>query len=209
MFAFSVASIELSKFAILAGALGVGIGFGLQNIVNNFVSGLILAFERPIQSGDTIQTGTLYGQVKRIGFRSSTVRTFEGAEVIVPNANLVSTEVTNWTLSDQLRRIEIPIGVEYGTDPERVIELLVETAKNENQVISKPEPHALFLNHGDSSLDFLLRFWISEFNDWAFIRSRVNIAINKALVADGIGIPFPQRDINLKADIETLLSKTD
>jgi small-conductance mechanosensitive channel len=209
MIAFSVAGIELSKFAIVAGALGVGIGFGLQNIVNNFVSGLILAFERPIQSGDTIETGSLMGTVKRIGFRSSTVRTFDGAEVIVPNANLVSSEVTNWTLSDKLRRIEIGVGVAYGTDPETVIELLQKLALQDEKVLPDPAPYALFTEHGESSLDFILRFWTSEFDDWLFIRSRVNMAINRALTEAGIEIPFPQRDVHLKTQQASAAAETD
>ena len=122
------AGIDLNSFALLAGALGVGIGFGLQDIVKNFISGLILIFERPIQIGDAVQVEELSGRVKQIGIRSSTIKTWEGAEVIVPNGNLISNKLVNWTLSDQLRRIDIKIGVAYGTDVKLVMQTLLECA---------------------------------------------------------------------------------
>jgi small-conductance mechanosensitive channel len=181
------------------GALGVGIGFGLQNLVNNFVSGLILVFERPIKIGDTIDIGTLRGEVRRIGIRSSTVRTLEGAEVIVPNGNLVSNEVINWTLSDRMRRIDVAIGVKYGTDPEAVLEILNHVAQEHDDVLDYPEPSALFKAHGDSSLDFVVRFWTKRFDDWLRIQSDVTVAINGALKKAGIEIPFPQRDLHLRS----------
>jgi small-conductance mechanosensitive channel len=169
--ALAAAGLDLSRFALLAGALGVGIGFGLQNIVNNFVSGLILLFERPIKTGDTIAVGELVGEVRRIGIRSSTVRTWEGAEVIVPNANLVSDQVINWTLSDHQRRINVDVGVRYGTDPERVLALLLEVAAADDRILERPEPTALFLGFGASSLDFRLRAWTARFDTWVQIRS--------------------------------------
>ena len=128
--ALSDAGVELSKLTVLTGAIGVGLGFGLQNIVNNFVSGLILLFERPVHIGDTVDVGGLVGKVRRIGARSSTVVTFEGAEVIVPNSNLISNQVINWTLSSAWRRVDIPVYVAYGTDPEKVLGLLVEAANS-------------------------------------------------------------------------------
>jgi small-conductance mechanosensitive channel len=196
--AFAAAGIELSQFALMAGALGVGIGFGLQNVVNNFISGLILIFERPIQRGDTIQLTDLMGKVKRIGIRSSTIRTFDGAEVIVPNGNLVSAEVTNWTLSDKLRRIDVTVGVAYGTDPKKVIEILEREAGSHEEVLEEPEPIAFFRNFGESSLDFLLRFWTANFDNWWKIQSDVNVAVNDALKKARIIIPFPQRDLHVR-----------
>ena len=196
-FAMAAAGIELQRFAILVGALGVGIGFGLQNIVNNFVSGLVLLFERPIQPGDVVEVGALIGEVKRIGIRSSTVRTFEGAEVIVPNANLVSDQVVNWTLSDPYRRIEIPVGVAYGTDPQEVITLLFDVASAHPDVHNNPEPTALFLGFGDSSLDFALRCWTAT-ETYRLVASDVSVKIHSALRASGIEIPFPQRDLHLR-----------
>ena len=155
----SAAGVEITKLAIVAGGLGVGIGFGLQNIVNNFVSGLILLFERPIDVGDTIEFSDTSGTMQRIGIRASLIRTFDGAEVIVPNGILLSDSVTNWTLSDRRRRIDLDVGVEYGTPAQRVIDLLVGVAKANPKVIPDPEPRAFFENFGDSSLDFKLRAW--------------------------------------------------
>ena len=199
MVALAVAGIDLSNFALLAGALGIGIGFGLQNLVNNFVSGLILIFERPIQLGDTIEFGTWIGTVRRIGIRSSTVRTFDGAEVIVPNGSLISAEVVNWTLSDRLRRIEVSVGVAYGTDPQRVLDILLDVVAKHDNVLQHPEPLALFVGFGDSSLDFKTLFWTSNFDDWLRIRSDVTVKINQAVTEAGIEIPFPQRDLHLKS----------
>lgn len=190
--------IEASRFTILAGAVGVGVGFGLQNVVNNFVSGLILLYERPIQTGDTIELGTLTGHVERIGVRSSTVRTFEGAEVIVPNATLISNEVTNWTLSDRLRRVDVPVGVAYGTDPRRVIALLEEVAGKQKGVLAYPAPLVLFQGFGDSSLNFSVRVWTPNFDEWLRLRSELHVAILEALAGAGIEIPFPQRVVHMQ-----------
>jgi small-conductance mechanosensitive channel len=194
--AFGAAGIDLSKVTVLAGALGVGIGFGLQNVVNNFISGLILLYERPIQIGDTVEVGPLTGEVKRIGIRSSTLRTFQGAEVIVPNANLIQEQVVNWTLSDRQRRIELPIGVAYGTDPQRVIDILLGAANSVPEVNEDPAPLALFRGFGDNSLDFELRCW-TGFENYLPIQSKIAIAVNAALGEAGISIPFPQRDVRV------------
>jgi small-conductance mechanosensitive channel len=177
--------------------VGVGVGFGLQNVVNNFVSGLILLFERPIQVGDSVQLGTLTGEVKRIGIRSSTVRTFDGAEVIVPNANLVSDQVTNWTLSDRMRRIDLDIGIAYGTDPQRVVAVLTEVARSSPGVLPEPAPVVLFLGFGDSALNFQVRAWTARFEEWMKTRSDLGLAVQMALRAEGIDIPFPQRDVRI------------
>ncbi len=191
--------LDLNRVTLLAGAFGVGIGFGLQNIVNNFVSGLILLIERPIQVGETVQIGDLLGEVHRIGIRSSTVRTWEGAEVIVPNGNLISDRVTNWTLSDRMRRIELPVGVEYGTDPGRVVEILLDVARGQEGVLPDPSPQALFLGFGDSALNFELRAWTARtdgrFEDWIVTRSDLALAVYRGLEAAGIAIPFPQREV--------------
>ena len=154
LIAIGAAGFDLGKFTLLAGALGVGIGFGLQNVVNNFVSGLILLFERPVQTGDMIEVGPLQGEVKRIGIRSSTVRTFDGADVIVPNASLISERLVNWTFSDRARRIDLEVGVAYGSDPNKVLALLLETAHAHGEVMSLPEPQAYFTNFQDSALAF-------------------------------------------------------
>jgi small-conductance mechanosensitive channel len=187
---------DLGKTTILAGAFGVGVGFGLQDIVNNFVSGLILVVERPILPGDSVQIENLFGEVKRIGLRSSTVRTWEGAEVIVPNGKLISSQVINWTLSDRQRRLDVHVGVEYGNDPEQVVDILVRSASNLPGLLQNPEPMALFLGFGDYTLDFQLRTWTAE-SGWLKIHSELRMAVNKALKDAGINIPFPKRDLRL------------
>jgi len=189
----------IDRLTILFGAFGVGIGFGLQNVVNNFVSGLILLFERPIQIGDTIEVGQLIGKVKTIGMRSSNVRTFDGAEVIVPNGNLISNEVVNWTLSDQRRRIEIIAGVAYGSDPHKVRTLLMKMLEENPDIVKDPAPDVLFNELGESSLDFRLLFWVSNFQDWLRIRSDVMFAVHDTLKEAGIEIPFPQWDLHLRS----------
>ncbi len=210
MFAFAAAGIDMSRLALLVGALGVGIGFGLQNIVNNFVSGLILIFERPIQVGDTIELEPLLGTVKHIGIRASTVRTWEGAEVIVPNADLIAGKVVNWTLSDRQRRVDVAVGVAYGTDPDRVVAILVQVAAKSPSVLEHPEPTALFRGFGDSSLDFVLRAWTPDFERWMHVQSELTLAVHHALRDAGITIPFPQRDLHLRTvdpSIDRLVSR--
>jgi small-conductance mechanosensitive channel len=199
LLAFSASGVDLSRVSLLAGALGVGLGFGLQNLVSNFISGLILLFERPIQVGDVVDVGALVGEVKRIGMRSSTIRTAEGAEVVVPNADLISKSVINWTLSDRRRRIEIKVGVAYGTDPEKVIGLLLQAATDHPDALTDPAPAAYFMGFGDSSLDFVLHVWASRFEQALALQSAVRRAVHRTLGEAGIEIPFPQRDLNLKS----------
>ena len=189
--------IDMTKVTLIAGALSVGIGFGLQNVVNNFASGLILIVERPVGVGDLIEIGPLTGEVKRIGIRSSTVRTGQGAEVIVPNAELVSKEVVNWTRSDRQRRYDIDVGVAYGSDPERVMRLLVEAAGTVPEVMAKPAPLAMFKGFGDSSLDFRLLAWVHSVDVGLQAQNALRVAILRKLDAAGIAIPFPQRDLHI------------
>jgi small-conductance mechanosensitive channel len=191
--------VDLNRFALLAGAFGVGIGFGLQSIVNNFVSGLILLTERPVEVGDTISLTDLFGEVKRIGIRSSTVRTWQGADVIVPNGDLVSAQVINWTHSDQRRRLEIPVGVAYGTTPKRVIEVLLEVMNADSDLLTDPEPYVLFTGFGESSLDFEARAWTDKFDAFLRVRSKLCVDIEAALGVAGITIPFPQRDLHIRS----------
>jgi small-conductance mechanosensitive channel len=201
MFAAASAGIGGGQMAVLAGALGVGIGFGLQNIVNNFVSGFILIFEQPIKVGDKIEISSLglMGEVRRIGIRSSIIRTFDGADVVVPNSNLIQSEVINWTLSDTKRRVEVLVGVKYGTDPRQVIDLLLSVARENPRVLTWPEPAALFAGFGASSLDFTLRIWSATFDESIRLRSEVNVMVNDALKEAGIEIPFPQRDLHVRS----------
>lgn len=194
--ALSGAGIELTKISIMIGAFGVGIGFGLQNIVNNFISGLILIYERPIQAGDIIEINNLMGEVKSIGIRSSKVRTYDGAEVVVPNSILVSDQLINWTLSDDKRRLDIMVGVKYGTDPLKVIEILKRVA-GEHELVSKdPEPRVLFHEFADSSLNFRLLCWVL-FEHGIQTKSDLSVAIDKAFKEANIEIPFPQLDLHV------------
>lgn len=201
-FALSAIGIDSSSLALVLGALGFGISFGLQNVVNNFVSGLILLFERPIRVGDKIQVGTMGGIVGEIGIRATTVHTWDGADVIVPNANLISNEIINWTFSDPERRIEVIVGVAYGIDPETVLALLPAAAAAHPDVLDDPKPIGLFLGFGASSLDFSLRCWTKA--SAPDIQSDIGVAVNRALVEAGIEIPFPQQDLHLRSVDESV-----
>lgn len=197
----SVAGFEFGNIALIAGALSVGIGFGLQNIVNNFISGLILLFERPIKTGDWVVVGNTEGHVKRIRIRSTQIQTFDRADVIVPNSELISNQVTNWMLHDPRGRLRLSIGVAYGSDTSKVKEILENIAKEHPQVISDgsvSEPRVLFRGFGDSSLDFELRAFIRNIDDRMRIISDLNFAIDAAFRENDIEIPFPQRDIHIK-----------
>lgn len=199
LLAIAAAGVEMSKLAILLGALGVGIGFGLQNIFNNLISGIILAFERPINEGDVIEVGKHLGIVKQIGIRSSIIRTWEDAEVIIPNGNLISNELVNWTLTNQQQRAELTVGVAYGTDPEKVIQILQDCAGSHPEVLKDPKPIPVFAAFGSSSLDFRLLFWITDNERRLMIQSDLAVLINDALKKAGIEIPFPQQDLHVKS----------
>jgi small-conductance mechanosensitive channel len=177
----------------------VGVGFGLQAIVNNFVSGLILLFERRVQVGDRVQLADLDGDVVQIGIRASTVRTFDGADVIVPNSIFVTERVKNWTFSDTLRRIVVRVGVGYGSAPERVLEVLREAVTRHPKVLTSPAPLLLFRGFGESSLDFEARVFVDDYDRVLSISSELTLAIHGALKTAGIEIPFPQRDLHLRS----------
>jgi small-conductance mechanosensitive channel len=197
--ALGAVGVDFSKVTLLAGAFGVGIGFGLQSVVNNFVSGLILLFERPVHVGDAVQIGNLQGRVRRIGIRASLIHTGAGADIIVPNAQLISEQVTNWTLSDQLRRVDLPVGVNYGAAPKKVIELLESVARAHPDVLQNPIPHCLFMNYGDSSINFELRVW-ADYTNRQQVQSDLTVAIYDAVYAAGMSFPFPQREIRMLSD---------
>lgn len=192
-----VMGVDLSGIAIVAGALSVGIGFGLQNVVNNFVSGLILLIERPIKVGDWVVVGSTEGMVKQINVRSTEIETFRRASVIIPNADLISNSVTNWTHKDRYGRIDLPIGVAYGTDTRKVEEILLEVAKNHERILSFPAPVVVFQNFGDSSLDFELRCYTGDVMWLVIISSDMRHEIDKRFKEEGIEIPFPQRVVHM------------
>jgi len=202
LFALAASGVELSKLTLVISALGVGIGFGLQNIVNNFVSGLILAFERPVREGDQVTLGHPGGQtsgrVDLIGLRATRIRTFDGAEVIVPNATLISGEVTNWTLSDRARRIEIALGVAADSDPARIQALLLEAVAGQPGVAERPAPMAAFRGFGASSLDFSLYLWTHDIDDRLAVDSEARGRVLAALRTAGIEIPFPRVDLRVR-----------
>ena len=198
MVALGAAGFELSQVTIVLGALSVGIGFGLQTVVNNFVSGLILMFERPIQPGDTVEVAGTIGTIRDIGMRATTFTTFEGADVVVPNGMLLSEKLINWTLSTNIRRFDLPVGVAYGSDPAAVAALLAQVANATEGVLRQPAPTVLFTGFGASSLDFSVRGW-ATFDEYVFVRSRMALAVHAALKEAGIEIPFPQRDLHLRS----------
>jgi len=196
-----IAGIDYANLAIIAGALSLGIGFGLQNIVNNFVSGLILLFERPVKTGDWIVVGNTEGHVKRIRIRATQIETFDRADVIVPNSELISGQVTNWMLHNQRGRIRVPVGVAYGSDTQKVKEILLKVADEHPEVVKDggvPGPQVLFHRFGDSSLDFELRCFIKDIDSRVTVISDLNFAIDAAFRENNVEIPFPQRDLHIK-----------
>jgi small-conductance mechanosensitive channel len=194
--AFSAAGFDLSRVTIMFGALGVGIGFGLQNIVSNFVSGLILLFERPIKVGDVIELDSSLGVVKDIAIRASVVSTYDGAEIIVPNSDLISTRVVNWTYRNDRTRVKLPLRVAYGTDSALVIELLERVARKHPEVLETPAPVGLLLDYGEDTLNFELRFW-TAWNVSTKVSSQLRVSVAEALTEAGIEIPVPQREVHL------------
>ncbi len=196
--AATYAGLNLSSVAIVAGALSVGIGFGLQSIVNNFVSGLILLAERPIRTGDWIAVGGNEGTVKRISVRATEIETFDRASVIIPNSDLISGVVKNMYLRDNSGRVTITVGVSYSADPEKVRDILLDCAQEHELVLKSPEPQVYFMDFGASSLDFELRCFLADISNTLTARSDLRFAILKHLREAGIEIPFPQRDLNLR-----------
>lgn len=198
IFALSSMGLNLENVAIVAGALSVGIGFGLQSIVNNFVSGLILLAERPVKVGDWVQLGTTEGNIRKISVRATEIELFDRSTLIVPNADLISSQVTNKTHTNPLGRVQISIGVGYGADPEQVRDILLATASAHDEVLADPAPLVLFSGFGESSLDFLMFVYVATPRRVGLVRSDLHFAIFKAFAEAKIEIPFPQRDINLR-----------
>jgi potassium efflux system protein len=194
--ALAALGLDLGKFGLLAGALGVGLGFGLQHVVANFVSGIILAFERPIQVGDMVQLGGLWGTISSIGVRSTRVRSFDGSEVVIPNNDLISKEVTNWTLSDRLRRLAFPVKVEFGSEPRTVIETMLKAVREHEVPLNSPEPFVIFEGLGEYFLEFTLYFWITT-DKYLAGKNEVGMAVLEALKQVGIQIPSAPHRITI------------
>jgi small-conductance mechanosensitive channel len=199
LFALAAAGFQVGQLAIVIGALGVGIGFGLQNVVNNFVSGLILMFERPIQPGDVVEITGTTGKVREIGMRATTLTTAEGADVVVPNGTLLSEKLVNWTLRDTSRRIDVDIGVAYDSDPRQVLELLRQVAVGTPGVAQWPAPDVVLKSFGPSSLVVGVQAWTSEFAASATIRTELAVRMQEALKAARIEIPLPQQDVHVRS----------
>jgi small-conductance mechanosensitive channel len=195
--------IDTSALTVIFGAFSVGIGFGLQNIVNNLVSGVVILIERPVKVGDRIEVGELEGDIVAISLRATTVMTNEGIAVIVPNSQFITSQVVNRSLQDRRIRFKIPVGVAYASDPEHVREVLLKAAVTHHGVLTDPEPMVIFEQFGDSSLNFFLWVWTEEYiNRPNIFRSELNFAIHKALKEARITVAFPQRDVHL--DSETI-----
>ncbi len=195
--------INLSTITILVGALGVGIGFGLQNVTNNLVSGVIILFERPIKAGDRIQVGEVFGDVTDISMRSTTVVTNDNISVIVPNSEFISSTVINWSHNDRNIRFSIPVGVAYKEDPENIKRILLEVADQEDGVLKNPVPAVLLKEFGDSSINFDLLIWTSNnITTPGILRSSLYFEIFKKFRENNIEIPFPQRDLHVKDSIK-------
>jgi small-conductance mechanosensitive channel len=193
--------LDLSAFGILAGAVGVGIGFGLQNITNNFISGLIILFEQPIKEGDRIEVGDVSGDVIKISARSTMIVTNDNISIIVPNSQFIDSQVINWSHN-------FPVGVSYKEDPQKIKKILLEVAKNNSGVLNLPEPDVLFDEFGDSSLNFSLRVWTSEYiNRPKVLKSQLYYEIFRIFKEEGVEIPFPQRDLHLGSGFEKLINK--
>jgi small-conductance mechanosensitive channel len=196
---------EFTKLTIMLSALGIGIGFGLQSIVNNLVSGLILLFERPVRVGDFIELGEKWAEIKKIGLRATTVQTFDQADVIIPNADLVTNQVINWTLSNRRVRLIIPVGVAYGSDISLVMETLMACTKGNKKIAIAPAPQVLFLKFGESALEFELRVWVLDAEERLKVKSELHQEIDRRFREAKIEIAFPQRDLHLRSVDESVI----
>jgi potassium efflux system protein len=191
--------IDLSSIALIASGLGIGIGLGLQNIVKDFVSGLVMVFERPVQVGDFVDFGDLKGTITRIGSRGTEIRTLDHVSIIVPNSRFLENEISNWSHGNPVSRIRLPVGVSYSSDPQKVQEALLEACRHNQQILKAPAPLVLFTGFGDSALEFELAVWISQPSRQVLIRSDLYFAIEASLRRHSIEIPFPQRDLHIRS----------
>ena len=192
--------INLGSLNVLAGALGVGIGFGLQNIANNFISGLIILFERPIKVGDRIEVGSVQGDVIKVSARATTVNTNDNISIIVPNSEFINQRVINWSHNDRSIRFHVPVGVSYNEDPAKIKKILLSVAEKNSDVLKRPAPDVLFVEYADSSLNFDLMIWTSTYiNKPTVLKSQLYYEIFERFKEHGVEIPFPQRDLHLRS----------
>jgi small-conductance mechanosensitive channel len=195
--AFATAGIPMDRLTVIIGALGIGIGFGLQGLVNNLVSGLIIAFEKPVNLDDIIEIGTQTGKMKSIGIRSSIVTTWDGADIVIPNGDLLSQHLTNWTMGSTKRRFEIKVGVAYGTDLKLAKTIIEKTLDQHPIILKNPLPNIWVTGFNDSSIDFIIKFWVPHFNYGNDVKSDLIMDINENFKSNDIVIPFPQRDLHI------------
>jgi small-conductance mechanosensitive channel len=207
LLALGVLGVNTTSLAVVFGALSIGIGFGLQNIFNNFISGLILLFERPIQVGDFVEVNGLWAEVKQINVRATIVQTFDNASVIIPNSEFISQQVTNWSFKDPRMRRQVDVGVAYGSDLELVRRTLLDIAAQTPQVLKYPRPDVIFMDHADSALIFRLRFWTHVEQYWS-TTTDVRFELDRRFRELGIEIAYPQRDLHIRSADPNLFAKT-
>ena len=200
LFALRAVGVELSNLAMVAGGLSVGIGFGMQNIINNFFSGLILIFSRTLQAGDIVEVGGVIGKVRKISVRATMVETYDNAVIYVPNAEFVSNRLINWTRNSRTMRKSVQVGVAYGSDTEKVMQVLLNIAKSHENVLQYPIPSVIFDNFGESTLDFNLRFWVKDYDISTSTASDIRMKIEQQFKLEGIEVAFPQVDVHIKSD---------
>ena len=205
--AVELLNVDLTALTVVAGALGIGIGFGLQNVVNNLVSGIVLLLEQPVRFRDRVTVENVEGQVENINFRATTILTNDNISIIVPNSQLINQTVINWSHGDPRIRVHVPVGVAYGSDVELVTETLLGVGRAQPDVLESPVPEVRFLEFGDSSLNFELLVWSDEPPNYHRLRSKLNYAIDAAFRDKGVEIPFPQRDLHLKTPTPQDLTK--
>ena len=208
LFSFQFIGLDLSSLAVVFGLLSVGIGFGLQNLTSNFVSGLIVLFERPISVGDRIVVNDIEGDVTEINIRSTTIRTLNNVSIIVPNSDFVSKEVINYSHSDSVFRLDLPVGVSYSSDLDNVVASLRKVAHEHKRVLDKPKPEVHLLEFGDSSWNMELRVFIYDVREYPWIRNEMNQAIVRAFAKYGVEIPFPQRDLHVRSPLPVPLDNS-
>ncbi len=195
----NILGINLSSLTFMAGALGIGIGFGLQNIVNNFISGIILLFDPSIQVGDMVQIGEDWGTINRINIRTTIVQTFDNASLIIPNSQMLSNRVTNWSFKDPKVRRQVDVGVAYGSDVQKVRKILLKIVSDMSEIMNDPAPRVDFMDFGDSALIFRVRFWITSPEFWLTAPTELRFRIDEEFKKNNIEIAFPQQDIHIRS----------
>lgn len=207
--AFQFLGIDLSGLAVIFGLLSVGIGFGLQNITANFMSGLIILFERPIRVGDRVMVGEIEGDIIEINIRSTNVRTVNNVSIIVPNSEFVSKDVVNYSHGDSTYRLDVNVGVSYNSDLETVLKALNEVAAENKMVLSSPQAEVHLVGFGDSSWNMQLRAWIGDVKDYPRLRNELNQAIVEKFREYEVEIPFPQRDLHVRSSVDVPVKQAD